>query len=108
MRRLSAGGTLRRCAAPIGLLAAGYLLVYLIALSPHLVHHAFERHHGDPECPLLIQSQLATAELQPDVPAVGPPGVAGPLPVLEPTVLLPTPFAPTSQPRAPPSPLASV
>ena len=108
MHSLRVGATLRRCGTPIGLLAAGCLLVYLIAVSPHLVHHAFEKHHGPPECPLLLQSQLATADLQTDVPAVAPPGVAEPLPVREPTVLLPAPLAPTSQPRAPPSALASV
>jgi hypothetical protein len=108
MPRLPLGATLRRHVAPIGLLAAGCLLVFLIALSPHLVHHAFEKHHGLPECPLLLQSQLATADLQPDAPTLEPPAVAEPLPVPEPTALLPTPFAPTSQPRAPPSALASV
>jgi hypothetical protein len=108
MHSLRVCEALRRRGTPIGLLAAGCLLVYLIAIAPHLVHHAFEKHHGPPECPLLLQSQLATADLQPDVPAVGPPDVAEPLPVPEPTALLPTPFAPTSQPRAPPSALASV
>jgi hypothetical protein len=108
MDRLQVGATLRHRVAPIGLLAAGFLLVYLIALSPHLVHHAFEKHHGPPECPLLFQSQLATADLQPDVPAVGPPDVAGPLLAHELTLVFPTPRATTSQPRAPPFALASI
>jgi hypothetical protein len=108
MQSLPVGATLRHRLAPIGLLAAGFLLVYVIALSPHLVHHAFEKHHGPPECPLLLQSQLVTADLQPDVPAVGPPDVAGPLLAPEPTLVFPTPRATTSQPRAPPSLRASV
>jgi hypothetical protein len=108
MRRIPWGATLRRCGTPIGLLAAGCLFVYLIALSPHLVHHAFEKHHGPPECPLLLQSQLATTDLQPDLPAVGPPGLAGPLPVSGPIVMLPAPPTPTSHPRAPPTPSSPI
>ena len=89
MHSLRVGEALRRRLAPIGLLTAGCLLVSLIALSPHLVHHAFEKHHGVPECPLLLQTFQSTVELQPAVPAIRPPRVAEPLPVPEPTALLP-------------------
>ncbi len=69
---LGIGTTPRRCRAQIGALAAGFLLAYLIAVSPHLVHHALETDHGRPSCPLLIQSQQTTAEPQHDLTLVAP------------------------------------
>ena len=102
MHSLTAGENLRRRSATVSLLAAAFLLVYLVAVSPHLVHHLFEENHGRPTCPLLIQSQQTTAELQPDPPMVGPPNLKGTLADQEPTRVLPGPTAHASQPRAPP------
>ena len=108
MHSLTAGENLRRRSASVGLLAAGFLLVYLVAVSPHLVHHLFEEHHGHPSCPLLVQSQQTTAELQPDPPLVGPPVLMGTLADQKATAFLPSPPAHTSQPRAPPTGSPSV
>lgn len=52
-------------------LAAGLFLAYLVALPPHLVHHAFDGDHGHPACPHLALSQHETA-LQPDAPTLAP------------------------------------
>ena len=94
--------------AIVSLVTAGLLLLFLVAVSPHLAHHAFEKHHGPPKCPLLIQSQLTTAELQDDSLTVGPPVFAGSLPEQKPTPDLPSPPRHASQPRAPPAHSASV
>jgi len=92
------GGVLTRL---LGVLTAGLFAAYLIALSPHLVHHAFDDDHGVPACPLLAQSQQ-TPELQPDPPSL-------PLPSEVDTVLasriespLLPPVLPSNHPRAPP------
>ncbi len=84
----------------IGALAAGCFLLYLIALSPHLVHHLFDEDHDSPACPFLALSQH-TPELQPDPPALIPVSVAGPLDAPKRTVSLPVPLVLDSHPRAP-------
>jgi hypothetical protein len=85
----------------VGALTAGCFLLYLIALSPHLVHHLFEKDHGPPTCPFLALSQH-TPELQPDCPALTPLSVAGPLEAPKRTGSLPVPLVLDSHPRAPP------
>lgn len=54
------------------LLAVVLFLGYLVALPPHLVHHAFDEDPGRPACPHLALSQQETA-LQSDVPTLAPP-----------------------------------
>lgn len=100
------GERVQRRSAIVSLTIAVFLVLYLVAVSPHLVRHAFENHHGPPECPLLIQSQLTTAVLQDDTLTVGPPVLAGTLPEQKLTPYLPSPPRHSSQPRAPP-PLVS-
>ncbi len=85
----------------LGVLTTGLFAAYLIALSPHLVHHVFDDDHGVPACPLLAQGQQ-TPQLQPDPPSL-------PLPSKADTVLasrvespLLPPVPPPSDPRAPP------
>jgi hypothetical protein len=86
----------------VGALAAGCFLVYLIALSPHLVHHLFEeKHHDSPSCPFLALSQH-TPELQPDLPALTPLSVTGPLDAPKRTVTVSVLLVLDSHPRAPP------
>jgi hypothetical protein len=88
-----------------GLLAAALLLVYLIAIAPHLVRHTFDEHHGHhgkPACPLYTQSQLSTAECHLVPAEIGSPPLAGLLPDQK---LAAHPLAPARyaiQPRAPP------
>jgi hypothetical protein len=97
----------RRHTAQVSILVAGFLLVYLIAVSPHLVHHAFEKNEGRPACPLLIQSHQTTAEIahcpSPVTPVVLT-GLLAVLPTAEPHQQL---LSCQRQPRAPPSPLIS-
>jgi hypothetical protein len=85
----------------VGALTAGCFLLYLIALSPHLVHHLFEKDHDPPTCPFLALSQH-TPELQPDPPALTRLIVTGILDDHKPTVSLPAPPVLDSHPRAPP------
>lgn len=85
----------------VGALAAGCFLLYLIALSPHLVHHLFDEDHDSPACPFLALSQH-TAELQPDPPALTPLRVTDTLDEQRRTVSLPVPLVHGSHPRAPP------
>jgi hypothetical protein len=40
-----------RRSAPLALLTAALLLAFLIELSPHLVHHLFEEHSAEHDCP---------------------------------------------------------
>jgi hypothetical protein len=87
-------------------LTAGVFLLSLIALSPHLVHHLFEAHHGLPSCPFLAQAQH-TPSLQPEPPALSHPQLAGSLETPELGI---TPFpreGSHANPRAPPPPPAS-
>ncbi len=108
MNGFTVGEKFRHRSAFVSLLAAGFLLAYLIVVSPHLVHHLLEEGDGQATCPLLIQSQQSTAQGQSDFPSVGPPALAGLLSDHAPTAFLPAPIAPTSQPRAPPNPLLCV
>jgi hypothetical protein len=56
--------------AVLTVFALGLLLVYVIALPPHLVHHLFDGdEHGQPRCEHLAQSQQ-TPEAQADLPAL--------------------------------------
>jgi len=97
------GGGIRRPwrEQTVGALTAGCLLVYLIALSPHLVHHLFEEHHDTPTCPFLALSQH-TPELQPDPLALPPLGVTDTLDEPHRAVPLLVPLVLGSHPRAPP------
>ena len=85
----------------VGTLAAGFFLVYLIALSPHLVHHLFDEDHDSPSCPFLALSQH-TPGLQTDPSSVTPLIVTETLDDQKPTVPLPSPQVHSSHPRAPP------
>lgn len=82
-------------------LTAGLFAAYLIALSPHLVHHLFEEDHGLPACPLLAQSQQ-TPQLQPDPPGLPLPGEGEAVLVARVESPLLPPVPPPSEPRAPP------
>jgi hypothetical protein len=88
--------------ARIGALTAGFLLAYLVAIAPHLVHHAFEKENGRPSCPLLIQSQQTTAELSHVEPSAAPVLPAERLVVREVTAALPPSDHALLPPRAPP------
>lgn len=92
------GDRLRRL---VGLLTAGLFAAYLLALPPHLVHHLFDEDHGQPECPLLAQSQQ-NPELQPDPPTLPLPSrtntIESPLPGASPRL----PDLALKHPRAPP------
>ena len=91
-----------------GLLTAGLFLAYLIALSPHLVHHFFDEDQGRPACPLLAQSQQ-TPELQPDPPTLIPPISTESLhSVFAGTSLRASPDLTVGDPRAPPRSAPSV
>jgi hypothetical protein len=46
------------------LLSGTFLLVFVVGLSPHLVHHAFEHHQAADDCPF-----AASAERVPGVAA---------------------------------------
>jgi hypothetical protein len=91
----------------VSLLAAGFFLAYLIAVSPHLVHHAFEDHQTRPTCPLLIQSQQTMAEPQhgpsPIVPVVLAEIVAARTTVAALPLLIPLRLPPRAPPRLPTS-----
>ncbi len=100
-----------RVAAVAGSLTAAFVLVYLTAISPHLVRHAFEAHHGDhgkATCPLYAQSQLTTAEFHPVPIGIGPPTLMGPLPEQKPAAHPPLSSRSTIRPRSPPDPRATV
>jgi hypothetical protein len=85
----------------VSALAAGCFLLYLIALSPHLVHHLFDEDHDSPACPFLALSQH-TPELQPALPALTPLRVTDTLDEQRRPVSLPVPLIQGSHPRAPP------
>ena len=84
-----------------GALTGALFVTYLVALSPHLVHHLFDEDHGRPACPHLAQSQQ-TPELQPDPPQLIPPIQIATVQVLSPGVSLPSPALALSNSRAPP------
>ena len=94
------GGSLRRL---LGVLTAGLFAAYLIALSPHLVHHVFDDDHGAPACPLLALSQQ-TPQLQPDPPSLPLPSEADTVLVSRVESPLLPPVTLPSSPRAPPRP----
>lgn len=85
----------------LGALTTGLFVAYLVALSPHLVHHLFDEDHGRPVCPHLAQSQQ-NPELQPDPPTLPLPSrtetIKAPLPQASPR----SPDLPLKHPRAPP------
>lgn len=90
--------------AVLTLFALGLLLVYVVALPPHLVHHLLDDDaHGQPQCHHLAQSQQ-TPEAQADQPGLLQPPSAAPLPDVLPAVAdaLPTPDRSAESPRAPP------
>ena len=82
-------------------LTTGLFVTYLVALSPHLVHHLFDYDHDRPVCPHLAQSQQ-TPELQPDPPTLTPPLLTEGVQVVFAQVLSSAPDLPCSRPRAPP------
>ena len=90
-------------------LALGCLLVYLVALSPHLVHHAFEKPTARPDCPFLTLSQHGDADAPQVPPAVAAIQPVSPLAAIPATLTLPSVLLPHLQPRAPPAaPLRSL
>lgn len=98
---------LRGSAAALDLLLAGCLLVFLVAVSPHLVIHAFEEHqdhshHTKPTCLLYIQNQLTIGEMQFAPTGIGPPALAEALLDERPATHLPTAHRYAIRPRAPP------
>ena len=96
--------TLRRL---LGVLTAGLFAAYLIALSPHLVHHLFDENYGGRACPYLAQSQQALG-LQPDPPSLAPPDQVAAVPTLPCGASLPAPDLTLGEPRAPPRSAPSV
>ncbi|MGH7392182.1 MAG: hypothetical protein ACREM3_22385 [Candidatus Rokuibacteriota bacterium] len=60
---------------PAALLSAAFLLAFLVEISPHLVHHAFEPDHVGEECPFATAAERQpsvaepVAELAPAAPA---------------------------------------
>lgn len=95
------------CFAVTAALTVGFVLAYLIALPPHLVHHIFDEDHGQPPCAHLAQSQHAP-ELQPDPPSLTPPSPAEPCRVPVAITGLPSPEPTAGHPRAPPAVTPSV
>ncbi len=95
-------GMLQRCRLPVlGTITVGFLLLYLIALAPHLVHHIGDGNGGRSACPHLAQSQQAPV-VHAEPPALAPPELAETLKVVLPeTLALPSPGAPFPS-RAPP------
>lgn len=88
------------------MLVAGFFLVYLIAVSPHLVHHLFEEDHDSPPCPFLALSQH-TPQLQPDLPTITCLIWTEFLEDPKPTLSLPSPLIHNSRTRGPPSSVLS-
>ncbi len=87
----------------LGGLTTGLFAAYLIALSPHLVHHLFDENYGGRACPYLAQSQQ-TPGLQPDPPSLTPPDQVAAVPTLPSGASLPAPDLTLGDPRAPPAP----
>ena len=98
------GGGIRRPwrEKTVGALTAGCFLVYLIALSPHLVHHLFDEDHDSPSCPFLALSQH-TPELRTDPPTISCLIWTGHQEDSEPMVPLPSPLMHNRHLRGPPS-----
>jgi hypothetical protein len=91
----------------VGALAAGFFLIYLIALAPHLVHHLLDEDHDSPSCPFLALSQH-TPGLQPDPPTLTCPTLAEVLDEQGPTLSFPAPLIHASHPRGPPPSVPSI
>jgi len=85
----------------MGALTAGFFLVYLITLPPHLVHHLSDEDQGRPACSHLAQSQQ-TPELQPDPPNLTAPILIETLHALIPESSLPSADLVVGHSRAPP------
>ncbi len=90
----------------VGTLAAGFFLAYLVAASPHLVHHLFEEDHDSPPCPFLALSQH-TPQLQPDPLTITCLIWTEFLEDPKPTLSLPSPLIHNSRTRGPPSSVLS-
>jgi hypothetical protein len=119
----------RHAARQLRVALAGFLLAYLITVSPHLVRHAFEpdptataqqhhhtQHHDHspqqhdssrPACPLLLLSQQTHTDLQEDLCPIGPPALASMLATRQAPMMVPLLLQPRLQPRAPPRLVAS-
>ncbi len=97
-----------RCAGFMRVLTVCGFFAYLIAVSPHLVHHAFEQDHARPSCPFLVASQQGTSDgsLHPE--PVAAPSVSGSLDTRSVIVSLASPATLHLPPRAPPSPLPAI
>ncbi|MBI2152292.1 MAG: hypothetical protein HYV92_04145 [Candidatus Rokubacteria bacterium] len=91
----------------LGLLTAGLFAAYLVALSPHLVHHLFDQDDGVPACPHLAQSQQNPG-VQPDPPSLPHLIATGALDAPLPSTSLPSLDLTAGRPRAPPSSAPSV
>jgi len=85
----------------VGTLVAGFLLVYLIAVSPHLVQHLFEEDHDSPACPFLALSQH-TPELQLDPLTLTHLVLTGIFEGEDHALSIPSPLIYGNHPRAPP------
>ena len=115
-RTVISPGPIRRATAArrLPILTAGFFLAYLIAVSPHLVHHAFEEDHGHqhghsrqddngrPSCPLLLLSQQTHSELQDALSFIAPPVLVSLLASPQGPTVLALLLQPLRQPRAPP------
>jgi hypothetical protein len=92
---------LRHAGLVLALTVCGFF-AYLIAVAPHLVHHAFETDHGRPTCPLLLASQQATADGHLNPAPLAVPRCSGILDARSPMASPSSLSAPRLQPRAPP------
>ena len=96
------GARWRRTLAPI---LGGWLLVFLGATAPHLVHHAFDTDEA-PECAFLAGAEHGPADIE-MAPAIQRPVASGERPTVAVLPLPPAPPARLPSSRSPPvAPLA--
>jgi len=93
---------MRRLAA---LLLVGFVLAFVVGLSPHLVHHLLEPDHHETaaadDCPFAALADRQPAAAPPAAPVVDAQPAAAPLPCA--AVAVPAPAAALAHaPRAPP------
>jgi hypothetical protein len=92
----------------VRLLTAGCFCAYLVAASPHLVHHAFEKDHGRPSCPFLLASQQGTSDPPHNPPPLAVLSYSGILEVRNPMDSASSLSVSRLHPRAPPGPTVIV
>lgn len=96
----------RRARVFIRAVTAGCFLAYLLALSPHLVHHLLEESRDQGYCPHFALSQQ-TPEAQMDPPALLPPDPARASAACLTRLVLLVRDLPARHPRAPPAPAST-